>query len=198
MDFHSVDPKIAAFLKKRMAHFVPQKESQQSRWHWLLLVLFGWMTIATFPQQLLLLVGFLLIVTLIKGPGMMVWGIIYSFLVSLFPPIGLVLSLILLLLNMQTLVKNWRVSIVGGFFYGYPISIMLLRHFTHWDNNWFFSISLLFGLLIFHYLLMNIYTRYGNSRMIFWYILCIPFSIVAALLPTKMKQRIKLKKVGRS
>ncbi|OBS62407.1 hypothetical protein AX758_01460 [Enterococcus mundtii] len=197
MDFQSIDPKLASYLKDKGTTFFPQKEQKQSKLHWLLLILFGWLTIATLTQQLLLMAGFLLIVTLIKGPGMFLWGIVYTFLVSIFPPIAFLLSVLFLLLNVQTIVKNWRVTMVGIFFYGYPLAMNALRHLTDWDTRWFFAISLLLGLVILHSLLIKIYARYGNSRLVAWYILCIPFSIVAALLPTKVKQRLKLKKVGR-
>lgn len=195
MDYQSIDPKLATFIKDKASTILPEKEQKQSKLHWLLLILFGWLTIATFTQQLLLMGSFLLIVTLIKGPGMLLWGIIYSFLVGLFPPIAFLISIIFLLLNVQTMVKNWRVTLVGIFFYGYPLVINALRHLNDWNTTWFFAVSLLVGLVALHTLLIKIYARYGNSRLVAWYILCIPFSIVAALLPTKVKQSIKMKRL---
>ena len=151
-----------------------------------------WLTIATLTQQLLLMVGFLLIAALIKGAWMLLWGIVYSFLVGLFPPIAFYYRS-----SFTIECSNDRQKLARhdgrDFFYGYPLAMNALRHLTDWDTRWFFAISLLLGLVILHSLLTKIYARYGNSRLIAWYILCIPFSIVAALLPTKVKQRLKLK-----
>ena len=60
--------------------------------HWFLLILFSLVTVATFTQQLLFLLFVFVIAALVKGPGMILWGVVYSFLVTLFPPLGLLLS----------------------------------------------------------------------------------------------------------
>ena len=133
-----------------------------------------------------------MIVALLKGPGMIFLGTIYAFLVGLFPPIGIVLSAIFFLLNLGTLAKNWRLSLTGFFFYGYPIAAMFLRVWRNWDNIWFLTGSLAIGLLVLHLLLTKIYQRYGIGRTIFWYLFSLPFVFLTALLPKRLKRRIKL------
>ena len=86
MDFKRSYPKLADYLSNRVDF--SRKEQQQSRWHWFTLILFGLMTVATLSQKLILLTVFIAIVALIKGPVMILWGMLYSFLVGLFPPIG--------------------------------------------------------------------------------------------------------------
>ncbi|MGC3124412.1 hypothetical protein ACPTJE_17410, partial [Enterococcus faecalis] len=81
--------------------------------HWFTLILFGLMTVATLSQKLILLTLFIAIVALIKGPVMILWGMLYSFLVGLFPPNGILLSGIYFLLKNGTLTKNWRMTLVG-------------------------------------------------------------------------------------
>ncbi|EOT29562.1 hypothetical protein [Enterococcus durans] len=190
MDFRRSYPKIADFLEKKEP--ITRKNQLHSRWHWLTLILFGLLTVATFTQQIFLLLVSIVIVALLKGPGMIFLGTIYAFLVGLFPPIGIVLSAIFFLLNLGTLAKNWRLSLTGIFFYGYPIAAMFLRVWRNWDNIWFLTGSLAIGLLVLHLLLTKIYQRYGIGRTIFWYLFSLPFVFLTALLPKRLKRRIKL------
>lgn len=142
MDFKRSYPKLADYLSNRVDF--SRKEQQQSRWHWFTLILFGLMTVATLSQKLILLTLFIAIVALIKGPVMILWGMLYSFLVGLFPPIGILLSAIFFLLNIGTFTKNWRMTLVGIYFYFYPFGVMALSEVMHWDNHWFIAGSLLF------------------------------------------------------
>lgn len=77
MEFNRSYPKLASFLKDHFA--ISRKSQQQSLWHWFTLILFGTFILATFTQQLLLLFSLILLVALIKGPGMILWGAIYAF-----------------------------------------------------------------------------------------------------------------------
>ncbi len=185
MDFKRSYPKTATFLKENVT--ISRKNQQHSPWHWLTLILFGLLTVATLTQQLLLLVVFILIVALVKGPGLILWGALYTFLVGLFPPFGILLSILFFLLNLGTLVKNWRLSFTAVFFYGYPTAMMLFRYFGHWENHWFIAGSLTIGLLLLHFLLSKLYQKYGVSRMVFWYLFSLPFVLLTALLPTRLK-----------
>ncbi|OAQ55966.1 hypothetical protein [Enterococcus thailandicus] len=188
MDFQRSHPKLANFLTDHVS--VTRKEQRQSRWHWATLILFGLLTIASFSQQLLLLTGLVILVALFREPGLILWSIVYSFLVSLFPPLGIILSAIFFLLNIGTFTKNWRVTLVGIYFYLYPVFVMSLRYFK-WDNQWFLAGSLIIGLCLLHLMLRSLYQRYGIGRTISWYIFAIPFTVLSALLPTRLKKRLK-------
>lgn len=72
MEFNRSYPKLASFLKDHFA--ISRKSQQQSLWHWFTLILFGTFILATFTQQLLLLFSLILLVALIKGPGMILLG----------------------------------------------------------------------------------------------------------------------------
>ncbi|WP_165005562.1 MULTISPECIES: hypothetical protein [unclassified Enterococcus] len=190
MDFKHNYPKLADLLTKRVD--ISRKEQQQSRWHWLTLILFGLLTVATFSQQLILVTLFIAVVAVIKGPVMIFWGMLYSFLVGLFPPIGILLSAIFFLLNIGTFTKNWRMTLVGIYFYFYPVGVMILRQFVHWDNVWFSAGALLLGLVLLHVMLTKLYQRYGIGRTIFWYVFSIPFALLTALLPSRLKTKLKV------
>lgn len=163
MDFKHSYPKLASFLTTyTMSN---KKDQQQTCWHWLTLILFGLFTTASFTQQLLFVIT--LIVALIKGPEMILWGIVYTFLISLFPPIGIFLSTLFFLLNLGTLTKNWHFSFVTCFFYSYPIIILLLRTVGDLNNDWFLTGSLLIGLILLHLMLKKLYTKYRIGRTVF-------------------------------
>lgn len=189
MEFNRSYPKLASFLKDHFA--ISRKSPQQSLWHWFTLILFGTFILATFTQQLLLLFSLILLVALIKGPGMILWGAIYAFLIRLFPPLGIILSALFFLLNLSTFTKNWRVTLVAGFFYFYSAMIMSLRTLSQLDNPWFLYSSLFAGLVLLHLMLQKLYQRYGIGRTIFWYIVSIPFTLLSFLLPTRLKERFK-------
>lgn len=190
MDFRRSYPKTADFLEKKGT--IARKNQLHSRWHWLTLILFGLLTVATFTQQLFLLLVSIVIVALLKGPGMIFLGTVYAFLVGLFPPLGIVLSAIFFILNIGTFAKNWRLSFTGFFFYFYPMAVMFLRTWRNWDNSWFLTGSLVIGLVVLHLLLTKMYQRYGIGRTIFWYLFSLPFVFLTALLPKRWKRRIKL------
>lgn len=88
-NFQREFPNTARYLKQRY----PDKEPLSSFWHWATLALFAILCIATIKQQLLLIGLLILIAALIKGPGLLLFGALYSLLVSLFPPIGVVLRM---------------------------------------------------------------------------------------------------------
>ncbi|MGG5357860.1 hypothetical protein IGI57_000597 [Enterococcus sp. DIV0213j] len=170
---------------RRPAEVQTRYPQQNTLWHWMALILFGLLTAASFTQQLWL-VGFLIVASaLIKGPGMILFGIVYSFLVSLFPPLGVLLSLIIFLLNVGSFTKNWRVTLVGMFFYLYPVITLAIRHFGHFDQPWVSFASVLTGLLLLHVFLTALYKKYGISRSVFWYLFSLPFMVLSAILPKK-------------
>ena len=62
-----------------------------------------------------------------------------------------------LLLNIGTFTKNWRMTLVGIYFYFYPFGVMALSEVMHWDNHWFIAGSLLLGLILLHVMLTKLY-----------------------------------------
>ncbi len=68
---------------------------------------------------------------------------------------------------------------------------MALSEVMHWDNHWFIAGSLLLGLILLHVMLTKLYQHYGIGRTIFWYVFSIPFALLTALLPSRLKTKIK-------
>ncbi|MBO0413450.1 hypothetical protein JZO81_20530 [Enterococcus hulanensis] len=183
-NFQQDFPNAARYLKQRY----PDKEPLSSFWHWATLALFAILCIATIKQQLLLIGILMLVAALIKGPGILLFGLIYSFLVSLFPPIGIVLSALFFLFNIRLLTKSWRVNIVTSLFYLYPLGLSLLRYVTHWDAAWQIGLQLLPGLLLLHFVLMQVYYFHPSARQVAWTVLATPFELISLVLPKRFKK----------
>lgn len=183
-NFQREFPNTARYLKERY----PDKEPLSSFWHWATLALFAILCIATIKQQLLLIGLLILIAALIKGPGLLLFGALYSLLVSLFPPIGVVLSALFFILNLRLLTKSWRVNLVTSLFYLYPLGLSLLRYFTQWNAHWQIGLELLPGLLLLHFVLMQVYYFHPSARQVAWTVLAPPFELISLVLPKRFKK----------
>lgn len=183
-NFQREFPNTARYLKQRY----PDKEPLSSFWHWATLALFAILCIATIKQQLLLIGLLILIAALIKGPGLLLFGALYSLLVSLFPPIGVVLSALFFILNLRLLTKSWRVNLVTSLFYLYPLGLSLLRYFTQWNAHWQIGLELLPGLLLLHFVLMQVYYFHPSARQVAWTVLATPFELISLVLPKRLKK----------
>ena len=84
---------------------------------------------------------------------MLVWGTIYSALVALFPPFALVLSL-LFIINLDTVMKSWRITLTSAYFYLIPLGFSLLKT-TDWVSTPYF----LTGLALLSILGLHFYIR---------------------------------------
>ena len=183
-NFQREFPNTARYLKQRY----PDKEPLSSFWHWATLALFAILCIATIKQQLLLIGLLILIAALIKGPGLLLFGALYSLLVSLFPPIGVVLSALFFILNLRLLTKSWRVTLVTSLVYLYPLGLSLLRYFTQWNAHWQIGLELLPGLLLLHFVLMQVYYFHPSARQVAWTVLATPFELISLVLPKRFKK----------
>ncbi|MDT2596658.1 hypothetical protein P7D52_07560 [Enterococcus dongliensis] len=184
LNFQQGFPNTARYLKQKY----PRKEPVKSCWHWGTLGLFSLLCIATIKQQLLLIGILILVAALIKGPGVLFFGALYSFLISLFPPIGIVLSALFFLLNIRLLTKSWRVNLVASLFYLYPLGMSVLRYLTQWDAPWQIGLELLPGLFFLHFVLIQVYYFHPNARQVAWTVFAIPFELLALILPKRFKK----------
>ncbi|MGM0214792.1 hypothetical protein [Enterococcus sp. AZ109] len=182
-NFQKEYPNAAKALKQKF----PEKAPLSSLWHWVVLVLFSFLTITSIQNQLWTIGGLILLTALVKGPGLLIWGIVYSFLVSLFPPLGIVLSAIFFLLNIRLLTRSWRVNLITTLFYFYPLGISILQHFTDWTATWQTALLLLPGLILLHFGLIKVYTYHPNARQVAWTVLATPFELMSLLLPKRFK-----------
>ncbi|MDT2758679.1 hypothetical protein [Enterococcus xiangfangensis] len=183
-NFQQEFPKTARYLKQKY----PSKEPLNSFWHWATLALFSLLCVAAIKQQLVLIGILVLVSALIKGPGILFFGALYSFLVGLFPPIGIVLSALFFLLNIRLLTKSWRVNLVTSLFYLYPLGLSVFRQLTQWDAPWQIALELLPGLLLLHFVLLQVYYFHPNIRQVAWTILATPFELLSLILPKRFKK----------
>lgn len=184
-NFQQEFPNLSAWLKLQQK---PSAKNQTATFsHWLILFLFGMLAVASFTQQLLLIGFFLILAALIKGPGMIVWGIVYSFLVSLFPPLGILLSGIFFLLSLQQMIRDRHFYLTALFFYAYPFLITTLHHFTQWNDMLLTTGGLAAGLISLHFLLKRHYTV-NSSKALAWSLLSVPYDCLVFLIPSKKKK----------
>ena len=184
-NFQKNYPNFASYLKRR---YPDKRDPLKSVWHWGILILFSLLCIATIKQQLLTIGLLMILAALIKGPGLLLFGALYSFLVSLFPPIGILLSAIFFLFNLRLLTKSWRVNLVTSLFYLYPLGLSLLRYFTHWKAFWQIGLQLLPGLLLLHFVLIQVYYFHPSVRQVAWTVLATPFELISLILPKRLKR----------
>lgn len=92
------------------------------------------------------------------------------------------------LLNIRLLTKSWRVNIVTSLFYLYPLGLSILRYFTQWDAVWQIGLQLLPGLLLLHFVLMQVYYFHPSARQVAWTVLATPFELISLILPKRFKK----------
>ena len=158
--------------------------------HWFLLILFSLVTVATFTQQLLFLLFVFVIAALVKGPGMILWGVVYSFLVTLFPPLGLLLSALFFLLTLRQLTRNLTFIFTAVYFYSYPFLITALHHFTTFDDQWIKIAAVIFALISGHLLFKRNY-QFASSKAVAWRLITTPYDCLTALIPSKKGRRLQ-------
>lgn len=185
LDFEKQFPQLANWLRLRQTtiNTVPT----DSRSHWVLLGLFGLLSVATFPQQLLLLLVLTGLTAMVKGPGMLLYGALYSFLVSLVPLLGLLLSVLFFILSIHQLTKNWRFGLAASFFYLYPFGITAIKQFTAWDNTWSLPALIGAGIIGCHFLLTWLHRHQVAGPVLLWGIITVPYDCLLFLIPTKSK-----------
>lgn len=186
-EFQHDFPNFATWLKLQQQ--VPQTNQTNTFSHWAILGTFTLFTAATFSQQILFLFVLLIVAALVKGPGMILWGILYSFLVSLFPPLGLLLSAIFFLLTIRQLTKNMTFVLSALYFYSYPILITVLHQFTTWNDQWLFYGSIACALISGHLILKRNYL-FASSKGVAWALMTVPYDCIMALVPKKHKARL--------
>lgn len=179
-------PNFATWLKLQQQ--VPQVGQTNTLSHWLMIGCFALMTAATFTHQLLFLFVLLMVAALVKGPGMILWGMLYSFLVSLFPPLGLLLSGLFFLLTIRQLTKNMTFVLSAMYFYTFPFLVTALHTFTTWNDQWLFYGGIGVALISGHMILKQNYA-FASSRGVAWALMTVPYDCIMALVPKKHKSR---------
>jgi len=193
----SFDPEhfFKTLLQKNVT--VTRKQQNQTIWHWLLLVLFGLLAIGNVTQQVVLIALFTVIVALVKGPLMIIWGVIYSALIAFFPPFALILSLLFFFINLGAVVKSWRISLTSAYFYLLPIAISLLKHYWQPSHSLAIAALVVLSILGLHVLLEWLYTHDSLSRMLAWRIISAPYALILLLIPNRWLPKKRSYKIKR-
>lgn len=184
-DFATKNPQLAAWLRKQKRQH-PDGQVQGLT-HWLLLIGFGGMTVVSLPWHFAILALLLLTTALWKGPGMLLFGILYAALVSFFPPLGLVLSAVCFFLSLWQLGRNWLFYLFSSGYFALPFVYKLLglTDVTTWPD----ALTLAVSLVVLHLLLTRLY-RLWDSRSLFWSLWAVPFDCLLFLLPKRVSKRL--------
>ncbi|WP_430607302.1 hypothetical protein IGJ55_000695 [Enterococcus sp. AZ170] len=175
---------------------IQRKPQVNTVWHWLLLILFGLLAYGTMTQQFLLIALFIVIAAIVKGPLMILWGAIYATLVAFFPPLGIVLSIVFFLINLETIAKSWRISLTSAYFYLVPLIGSIFRFAIKNESSYAVLTFVALGILGLHFLLNWLYKYNSLSRTLAWSIISVPYAILIMLLPArfhKFKSNKKLR-----
>lgn len=173
------------------------KKSQiNTVWHWLLLFLFGLLAYGSIYQKFLLIGLFIGISALVNGPLMILWGAIYSALVAFFPPIGILLSLLFLMINLGSVVKSWRITLTSVYFYLVPLASSLLQKLIKNEHHYLIFLFVFLSILGLHFLLNWLYKHNSISRSLTWRIVCVPYSLLLFLLPKRFHPFKRNKKIN--
>ncbi|MCB5952078.1 hypothetical protein LI951_08375 [Enterococcus sp. BWT-B8] len=173
-----------------------RKDQTQTLWHWILLILFAMLTYASMFQQILLIVLLIGVTAVVKGPLMLLWGSIYSALVAFFPPITMLLSILFFVLNIGAAAKNWRITLVGFFFYLYPLLARLSQSLLDINSRWITLLLLTIGITGFHFLLKWLYQQYFTSHSLMVTIVSMPHTLFVLFLPSKIPGLKKTRKTN--
>lgn len=184
-DFATKNPQLAAWLREQKRQH-PDGQVQGLT-HWLLLIGFGGMTVVSLPWHFAILALLLLTTALWKGPGMLLFGILYAALVSFFPPLGLVLSAVCFFLSLWQLGRNWLFYLFSSGYFALPFVYKLLglTDVTTWPG----ALTLAVSLVVLHLLLTRLY-RLWDSRSLFWSLWAVPFDCLLFLLPKRVSKRL--------
>ncbi|MGC6767314.1 hypothetical protein ACYSNR_03905 [Enterococcus sp. LJL128] len=173
-----------------------RKDQTQTIWHWGLLTLFTLLVYASITHQVLLILFLIALTAFIKGPLMLIWGSLYSALIAFFPPIALLLSVLFFILNIGAAIKNWRITLVGVFFYLYPLMARLGQALLSLDSRWLTLVLVLIGITAFHFMLKWLYQYSFISRSLAGAIISMPYSLFLVFLPKKIRGLRKSKKIN--
>jgi uncharacterized phage infection (PIP) family protein YhgE len=174
---------LKATLQKNVT--IQRKPQNQTIWHWLLLLIFACLVFGSPMQQIVLIGLFTIISAVVKGPLTMLWGVIYSALITIFPPIGLILALVFFLLNLGTVMKSWRISLTSAYFYLVPIAITILKQGGYITGAYALPILTAISVVGLHFLLEWLYRNDSLSRILIWRVINVPYSLLLLLIPNR-------------
>ncbi|MDA9472346.1 hypothetical protein C240_2544 [Enterococcus sp. 5H] len=164
---------------------IQRKPQVNTLWHWLLLILFGLLAYGTMTQQILLIVLFIAIAAIVKGPLMILWAAVYSMLIAFFPPLGIVLSILFFLVNLGTVAKSWRISLTSAYFYLVPLIGAIIRTIVKNEPDYLVMLFVVASMIGLHFLLNWLYQNNSLSRSLTWTIISVPYAILIMILPAR-------------
>lgn len=161
------------------------KEQTLTWSHFLLLTIFGLLIKFSYTGQFLLIVTFIGITAIIRGPLLILYSAVYLFLTSLFPPLGIILSAVLFVISLLELKRNWQLNLVALSFYSLPILSSLLLTFSSVDPFWVKNGGLLLGIIGLHFVLQKFYRQGFTSLSLLWFLIAAPYELLLFITPKK-------------
>lgn len=170
--------KIKQFLR------VPQTKTQAlTSWsHWTLIALFGLLCWVPFWGKGVIILVLFGMAALVNGPLMLLFGAIYAFLMSLFPPLAFLFSLLLLLNECFFFLRNWRFGLFASYFYLVPFTF---TYVVGQQTKLSQLICLAISFVILQGLMRFLYRQNPNSHGLFWSTISVPYDTVLFLIPRR-------------
>lgn len=170
-------------LAQRFANSLATERGPQSKSHWLMVGLFGLLLYVPLWGQLVVLLGLALVMGIVQGPGLLLWGTLTAFLIAWFPPLALVFTIITMVVALLRLRTDATLFAVSSIYYGLPLILGTWRAF-HPIATWLILLIVAAGMFLAHFALLRL-----PSRQFCWYLLERPFVIVTLFLPKRLKAR---------
>ena len=191
------DVKVQQLIKQLRTRFkTPQtkQEVRTSASYWCLFGLFTLLCLTSLWGKLVVILAFLAIAALVNGPLVFLFGLIYTALFSLFPPLAFLFSLILLIRECFFFVRNWRFGVFATYFYVMPFLFTWLLHQSTYPASVTKWSLLLISLGLFYGLSELVYTRSKNSLGLLWSVISLPYDTVLFVIPKRFSTRFSRQK----
>ena len=187
--FENRYPTTAAWLRRQKDNR-PDRRAQGSS-HWLMLGALAALTAADFRWQLAGILLITALTALLRGPGMLVAGMLYAAVVGFFPPLGFLLTALFFLLSLWQLQKSWRFYLFAAGFYSWPLAVSALEALGILGRDRL-TLALTVGaaLLLGQLTLSALYRSGLDSRSLAVALLQAPFDFLLLFLPRRLKKQI--------
>lgn len=185
-DFEKDYPRLASWLRGK-GQRQPDPRHQGIA-HWGIVVALASLAAADFRWQVVMIACLIGITALFKGPGMLFAGVLYAVLVSLLPPLGVLVTAFFFFLSLWQLQKSWRFYLFASAYFAYPLLLSLVEALGWVPPEWGRYGGVLVGMIWVHFALVRLYQRGSDSRSLALALFTAPFDGLLLLLPKRFKK----------
>lgn len=187
-DFEKEYPRLATWLKTKGRNKPDLR--QQGFAHWGIVIAMAGLAAADFHWQVIIIASLIGITALFRGPGILLAGTLYAAVVSLFPPLGILLTALFFFLSLWQLQKTWRFYLFASAYFAYPFLLSLLEALGWLAPRWGLYAGVLIGIIWVHWVASRLYQTGCDSRSLALALFTAPFEAMMLLLPKRFKNRI--------